>query len=630
MQITIHGTLGGHKELYPKTKETTWIDARPDSNKVATIGQQAYSIHFENNSVIFSKYRIVRDVIGSKRTGRVSFSVIIPNSQKLAGEDVLALLNRISSEFSQKHIVNDNLDKFREDWAFVDAINALYKENLQLNDDEMSSGTSDAAFVYYPYTYQDPQSGEETTFDIKDIFDAPYQEEYSEYKQVFFVEKRLEGKDENPLNALRHSSDPRANLTGKIDLDNPKYKLLFSSPTDNKVEITVKVDDNPRFNENKIRKKDELEIIYSKPYHHDKRVKNTLDKISEYVDVNEKEGTVTIKDNVVWTQITHNFTFEVIREDGKPNLISDVEIVLKDEYQQERKAENNQITLTDEDLHKDLQNRWTVVAKTKDGSLLSEPREIRVEDAKAKVKLILHKELTVVVLDQENGDAIWNFTARITKQDVVKTPDKNKNYEVEFVGAEVAGIWNIQVECKDYQSEGKVFCPADKDKDIVLKLKKLPKYCIELTEKIVIDGIEEERVGTKKAGFPSSSYSNCQKGSDVEEYIQPPKGYRFSHFDFDEKDKGNKDGTIKARYDKLSFFGRNKKWLGIGSIVGTIAILAVSILFFSSNDYKENQSPLQPQQHSAECEWIGEQIDTDEENLYKPYDDEQSDEFLTI
>ena len=58
-------------------------------------------------------------------------------------------------------------------------------------------------------------------------------------------------------------------------------------------------------------------------------------------------------------------------------MISDAQIILKSGYQHERKAENNKITLTAEEL----QNKWTVVAKTKDGSLISAPKEVRLDNS---------------------------------------------------------------------------------------------------------------------------------------------------------------------------------------------------------------------------------------------------------
>ncbi|MBK8808310.1 MAG: hypothetical protein IPO21_17470 [Bacteroidales bacterium] len=59
------------------TEKEKMFDARPDSNKVGSIGQQAYSINHNDNSIVFSKYKIIRDVVGDKRTGNVAFSIVI-------------------------------------------------------------------------------------------------------------------------------------------------------------------------------------------------------------------------------------------------------------------------------------------------------------------------------------------------------------------------------------------------------------------------------------------------------------------------------------------------------------------------------------------------------------------------
>src|SRR5690606_20527304 len=121
MKIVIHGTKGGYNIFTPDTAQSL-IDARPDANKTAAIGQQAYAINFDGSNVIFSLYRIIRDVIGDKRTGNIAFSVIIPNDKRLPGEDVKKLLDKLAEDYCAKYVVNDNLENVREDWGFIEEI----------------------------------------------------------------------------------------------------------------------------------------------------------------------------------------------------------------------------------------------------------------------------------------------------------------------------------------------------------------------------------------------------------------------------------------------------------------------------------------------------------------------------
>ncbi len=209
MKIVIHGTKGGYHTFTPDNVKM--IDARPDFNKVAAIGQQAYSINFTDGNVVFSKYRIIRDVAGEKRTGNIAFSVFIPYNEKMLGIDIKDFLDKLSEEYYLKYIPdnNNNLYNIREDWSFISSLKSQYQDQIKmispLSAKDFTQGNGEAAFVYYF-----------NELELCRHFDTPFQKVYNAYKQVFFVEMRLKDAPENPLNALRH--DPNANLTGQVDL----------------------------------------------------------------------------------------------------------------------------------------------------------------------------------------------------------------------------------------------------------------------------------------------------------------------------------------------------------------------------------------------------------------------------
>jgi regulator of replication initiation timing len=209
MKIAIHGTNNGYDTITPEPVAGLF-DARPDSGKVAPRGQRAYSIHFSEDNVIFSKYKIVRDALGESRIGNVAFSLIIPNSKKLKGADVKSLLDRVDKEFSDKYIQSNNLGAVRNDWAFIEEIKKEYEPKLKNNPivEKPPKGDGDAAFVYYS-----------TDEDLEKYFERPYQNAYRLYRQVFFVDRELKNKDENPLNALWHSED--ADLTEAVPPPEP-------------------------------------------------------------------------------------------------------------------------------------------------------------------------------------------------------------------------------------------------------------------------------------------------------------------------------------------------------------------------------------------------------------------------
>jgi len=205
MKIVIHGTFGGYKTITPE-KEAGLFDVRPDPCREKTVGQGAYSIHFYGSSVIFSKYKIIRDGIGDLRTGNIAFSVIIPNTQKLQGGHIKEMLDKLEESFFVKnHIKDDNiLSSIGRDWAFITEIKNFYESKVRgIPALTCRQGSNDAAYVFYS-----------SDDDLQKYLDMPGRNEYCAYKQIFFVRQELKDKPENPLNALRHSEN---DLTSEIE-----------------------------------------------------------------------------------------------------------------------------------------------------------------------------------------------------------------------------------------------------------------------------------------------------------------------------------------------------------------------------------------------------------------------------
>jgi len=445
MKIVVHGTNGGYHIFTPEKEKM--IDARPDSNKVGSIGRQAYSVNFNDNSIVFSKYKIIRDVVGDKRTGNVAFSIVIPHTKKLSGIVILTMLDKLSNYFCARHIVNDNLDNFREDWLWVSEIKNEYENNLKYNDDLLIGGSADPAFIYY--------DSDEL---LAKYFDLPYQEEYSTYKQIFFVEKTLEGNPENPLNALRH--DPSANLSGKIDLENPKYKLIYNQQARGGVSIEVKVNGSLRYSKSKIKRKVDLQIIWSKQFCETKVMNGKWYEIgSDFLEINDIEKTITVKEIEIYP-ITYTLSIQTI--DRFSNPITDAEIRLKiNNYLPERKAINNSIQITEEEL----QNKCFIIAQ-KD-NLISPQREIKVEDTKGSITLILseHKKVSLYIKD-ENG-LVNNYNIQISNKEV-----QPKVGNLVFIGDEIEKTWQISVSHRDYETEQFNYCPAKDENPKYVNLKK--------------------------------------------------------------------------------------------------------------------------------------------------------------
>jgi hypothetical protein len=318
----------------------------------------------------------------------------------------------------------------------------------------MQSGDKDDAFVYF-----------KDTSELQKYFNAPYQEEYTPYRQILFVSSDLQGKQENPLEALRNSG---VDLTEKIDLENPKYTLLFNQSAKGGVSINVKANGSTRFCKNKIRRKNDLEITWKKDYYQTVTQGGKWYEISsDFLIVDDNAQTVTVEEIELQPE-TKKIIFDVVSEkDGEK--VTDAEIKVDSQPWQSL----SNITFTAEEL-----GREHKIAARKGEYLFSDVVRItpkNYSEATILLPLIEKRVVKITAADQENGDAIWPFKVRITGKELYKVTD-----QIEFVGDEIDKKWNIQIEKRrEYlDSEKIIFCPATDGNEIIFKLKKEKKQPI--------------------------------------------------------------------------------------------------------------------------------------------------------
>lgn len=452
MEIVIHGTKGGRKIFTPK-KISGLLDVNADSPKVTAIGQQAYALRFIEKSTIFSKYKIIRDVRGDKRTGFVAFSLFLPKNKKLSGIDIITLLDKVSEEYYETYIKDDNLEYVNENWDFLEPILEEYKSKprtVSFDDiDKLDSGSKDDAFIYY-----------KNADELKSYFEEPFQEEFGDFRQVLFVSEKLKGKPEDSLNALRHSDK---NLTGEIDLENPKYKLLFNSQAKGGVLINVKVNGVIRSNKTKIRRKNELEITWKKNYYKSEIQCGKWQEISsEFIVVDDIERTVTVKEIELKADVK-NISVEI--KDRKEVTVYNAEIYIKSNYQSEQKIVGNNITLKGNELGE----RWDVWAKKGD-NMFTDHRPIDIEkDCSNPIRLKLKERKTVkiVATDEGSENRIDNFKVWVQGKVNLKTTN-----EIIFEDDEIDKKWNITIEGDHYQRSSSItYCPASDENPINFRLK---------------------------------------------------------------------------------------------------------------------------------------------------------------
>lgn len=454
MNIIIHGTKGGYRVLY-STPNSPLIaeDSRSAASSESVIGQSAYSITFAANGCVLTKFMIVRDMIRNMATGNIAFSIYLPNNQKLTGSDVKSLLDQLSSHYCRMYAPDNNLENVYEDWSFVKEFEGRYSVNNVSADDveNIQQGTGDAAFVYY-----------ESADSIQKYFDAPYQEENSNYKQIFFVEKRLEGRMENPLNALKHN--PNANLTGKIDLDNPKYKLLFNEQAKGGVKIEVKVKGNKCYNKNRIRKKDVIEISYSKDYHETQQQQGRWDEISPlFIDVNDNEQTITIKEIALQPR-KKIIPITVVDKQSK-KTIPNFHVVCKrsSRYSQRKDEIYGQVVFEGSEIGES----WHIEAMA-DG-YKKEEGNINPENVPEIVfNLTEQKIFTIEVRDHKTDEIFspgdYDVTVSCNRSNPQYHSGEEKN-KIVFTGDEIGKEWYIEIRKKGFEQSGckPAVCPRNQD-----------------------------------------------------------------------------------------------------------------------------------------------------------------------
>lgn len=435
MDIVVHGTKGGRQIFTPK-KLGGLLDVNSDASKSSAIGQEAFAIRFVENTIIFSKYKIIRDVRGDKRTGFLAFSLFLPSNKKLHGKDIISILNKVSGEYYRRYIPDNdnNLKDVREDWTFLERISDEYKTNKVSSEDieNLLSGTKDDAFIYYE---NDPK--------LQKYFDAPYQDEYSQYRQVLFVKEDLKNKPEDPLNALRHSSED--NLSGKIDLENPKYKLIFKQTTNEGVRINVEVNSVTRQSNSRIRRKDELEISWSKQFCETVKKRGKWTEISnEFIDVNNSTATVSINE-IVPPDKTKTITFDIKDKNG--TTINYSEITCKRDSDS-RNVINNMMTFRGQEIGLP----WYISAKNGD-ELFSEIKKI-IPDKENRVELVLNKRKTIKFQGEyktySGSEYYTNIKISIRKKNIYKS----SNTEVEFINDEIDDQFEVVT---NYSENNKIF-----------------------------------------------------------------------------------------------------------------------------------------------------------------------------
>lgn len=462
MEIVIHGTKDGYRTLFSTNDKYARViakDIRKGAQGDKQLGRTAYSIAFTTDGCIYTKYVIVKDSLRSFATGTIAFSVFIGQMETMKAQDILKLLEELYISYDAKYIKNNYLNRGEleliiEKWDFVDELLSQYRTTPKIGLPEtISTGTKDPAIIYYHN--QD---------ELLEYFDHPFQPEYNDYSQILLIHIDLKG-DTNPLIVLKNSGIELKD----IDLKN-NILYLANSKQFKDLKIFKKGKNGlEEINNNQIRLKDEISILYEKNntfYFPIEASGKLIDSNSEIHNFLEKKGNQIFIRDLAFSRPKpkiKTITFQIKDRKGFP--MSDVQIICKSHNYIVKTATNNQISFEAEEIGQ----QWTVSAN-KSIELFSAAKTILPDNENDTIELILkeHKTVKFVVKDAENGDNIENFKVYI--QGKVNTREIS---EFEFVGEDFEKTWNISFEKTGYcRSENIEFNPRSNTDTIDAKIKK--------------------------------------------------------------------------------------------------------------------------------------------------------------
>lgn len=462
MKIFVQGRKRGYSVLYPFPTPDEFYNFAMDiqsinaQNQSYYYGKALYSIAFSRGGRIFTKYVLGYDVQRSN-LGNISFSVYIPDNKILPGADIRELLDELSSYYFKTYAPNFFIGDTPENWGELAAIANKFDAKLisvdQLDIEHIDGGNQDAAFIYYSSLEQ-----------LIGYLDDPYQKIYTPYSQVFLVDASLKDRPENPLNALKHSSSME--LSGQIDLENKKYRLIVSSASFAKVKRLLSDGRKaPMYSNDRFFKKDVLCIEWAKQYHQTVEKQGAIDTLKEYLDINELNRTVTILP----------VKLQILSKDIQPQFILRDSAIEVDSFRCTN-AQGEDSPLKEGKLHFEgaqLTQTWTIVASkgasiSIKGSFVPESSSI-VLPLRASEK----KEVSFVFTDKETGEPIHSVEISF----VDSRGNRRREYgSIVFSNEDLDKKFLLDFSARGYHPLGPVsITPRTVDKDIPISLVPRPK-----------------------------------------------------------------------------------------------------------------------------------------------------------
>jgi hypothetical protein len=388
-------------------------------------------------------------------TGNIAVSLFVEAGKKLDGIFIKELLDRILLLCCPEKKVVDFIPQNE-----INAELANYQQQYlkDVDYEDYAQGQGESAFIYY-------RSEEE----LVKYLNNPDQNEYTHYKQIYLVDASLNVSPANPLNALRH--DARNNLTGKIDLENPKYRLIFKEQEQGGLQIEVKVNGKRQSNKNKVKRKDILEITYSQKYRVPKTITGTWNDIkeerSDSIVVDDANGTVTINP-IKLGEERRPVAINVIDEISNSPVTA--QIFCTNSYKNlSNPVSNNQIPFMGDDIGEE----WNIRVEASGYKIEQEKFKPETENS-ITVKLVRQKIIEIQPIDEDTKQPISDYSLIIFDGWRDRNPDhlENQPNKIVFVGREIEKEWYLEIEATNYYDKNMDrFCPNDYKEGEIISVK---------------------------------------------------------------------------------------------------------------------------------------------------------------
>jgi hypothetical protein len=441
MNIFIQGRKDGYNTLYPIPTPAEFFQFASDIQRIDAqknaqyYGKSFYAIAFNGSGCIFTKYIIGYDTLRSN-IGNIGISVFIPNNKKMSGTVITSLLDELIKIYTTNYCPDFKFNNQKqEDWALFESAANKYKVEDNPSAENYLYGSKDAAYHFY-----------NDTTEIEKYLGAPYQENFKERKQVYFIERQ----SQHLLELIKHDQTDTANLTGNIDWDNTPHKLRdYRQRGTNGVSIEIRANNILLRDNDTIYTNDDLYIKYSKNYHKAfiiEKGKLLESPIKEYLKT--FDNSIDVKKDIELDPVIK--PVEIRINDSKGNPITDAVIVCKCKSTNSipnKEVSQNQNTI--DFLGEEQKYEWTISAK-KD-RLSGE--ETFTPEFKSVVKLTL-REVKYITLN------IMYKDKRLESRNLTFYDDDIRNEHTETI--------NI----RDFNSKKVPFFPKDKFDAFFVELEK--------------------------------------------------------------------------------------------------------------------------------------------------------------